>query len=197
MGKSVQEINYEEALKVKAEAQKLYSEAQKELGEAKVRVETNVGRVKRYGYINCGGFTFYFDKNARSSEDFNSQVTSFPFGCAAYYKGWKETAEHKAGVQVSTDLGSAESQLSSAIANEQQAKINYDNSVQAANAAYQDWIEWKKANMTAEELADFQELEDKAKGTALRMDAWKWAGIIGGVLVFGFGAWYLWKRIKG
>lgn len=196
MAKSQFEINYENALAAKDQAAKALQDAnqaiinkEKEIAQA----EANLGN---YGTWDCQGYTFYYDP--QKTQVSQLQSASAVTGCGTLYNNvWSKTADHQKGQGYADAINTAKSALAQLKTTATQAKSTYDAATAIADAAYQDWLEWKKSNMTPEELDKFLELEQKASAGALRMDAWKWAGIIVGVLALGFGVWWLMKKFRG
>lgn len=190
MVKSQQEINYENALKAKKDAQEKLAQANEVLLNAKTDYGNSKTEFSKYKKISACGLIFY--TSIDDNFDYSSQSQ---FQCIVIKNAFNNGTFNK-GENAKIDYDKALGNLNTAENSLKTAKINYDSASSIAEAAYKDWLDWKKANMSAEELESFNELEAEQEGTELRLSAWKWAGIIGGAFVVALAAWYLWKKFK-
>lgn len=142
------------------------------------------GNYLRVRYMWCGGWKLYYWSTAWKP---NCDIEKIAYTASSPHVKPKNAYESYPGVK--NKYNSAVNKYNSAVTNFELAKKNSEN-------AYDAFIEFKKANMTPQELADQLELEQKEKIFGLKRDIWKWIAIGGGVLGFIFVAFLILKRFK-
>lgn len=193
MAKSQQEINYENALAEKDKAQKNLSEANNNVNNQQLAIQTSQSNYDAIGKYDCGSGIMYYE-----SQDLINTLTTLAntLGCAKAYQVAQGSPSQAKGVQLLAVLEQEKSQLTTYQQAVQTAKTAYDTATQNASNAYNDWLEWKKSNMSASELQEFLDVQQALEGGKLRMSAWKWFAIGGGVLLFAWLGFRIWKRAK-
>jgi hypothetical protein len=95
-------------------------------------------------------------------------------------------------------------QVNAADANVAKRLANYKQALKDKGDAYDDWLEFKEANMTPEETSEFliaeeeayAEIESKSQILNLKVNVWKYLGIGLGAILFLFLFFWIMKKFR-
>ena len=189
------EINYENALKAKNDAQAVYNKANTDYINNKKF--TNDAKVKfaQCSICEIGGVNFRYKHNEISCATIKAQIS--PENAQGLFSTVWSTQHHQKDCdQWNNDYATAAGKEEGLLATVEIARAAYQVAEIAAKKAYEDWLEWKKSNMSASDLAEYLELEQAGEAFGLKLDTWKWVGIGIGSLAFLFGVWWILRRFK-
>jgi hypothetical protein len=189
------EINYENALQAKDEAQQAYTDANNAY-LANQQYLTNA-KVENDKYADCVIESINFI-HLKTKTDCATIKAAVPSGKASalYTMVWKNFPDTINGLNARSNYATAVAKDAGLKATADDARAKYQEASIVAQNAYDDWMNWKVSNMTPEELDEYAEVGQQAELFGLKMAVWKWVAIGVGLLLFIFAAWWILRKFK-
>lgn len=182
--KPVSEVAYDEAVEATKAAllalqneEKSYSDTHKEFMDM-----YNIYNTRKTIYCSGGSSGYPFELMGKYTD----------LTCANSYEEKKEAADYSSAVTKKVvELQGKVQSLELSVPKKKQA---YEDAKVSEAYAYSKWIEWKKANMTPEELSDYASVGVNAQKEISLLQSKQFYVIVGSILLLGTIAFILYKK---